>query len=345
MKSPYFIDWAITSTCNLKCIHCPGMMGDDLSTAEARALIDSIAALTPGWVILEGGETFLRSDIFDLIELMEQRGLNVHAVTNGLVLDEGMIEKLARLKVKVLFSIDGADKRTYEKTKAGACWETMLRNARMAGRAGILHGVTSVFSRTNKHQIGDLVRLTESLGAKALVIIGIEPFSPWEEFSAIAPTAEEYCAAIEEVAALMRTSPVQIFFDEPFWGAVVKEFAWGSGWPSGKSGIVVAEKRGCIFGEYMYIQTNGDVRPCMFAPASLTFGSVRRKPLPQIWREMQESPLLNDIRRADLRDGPCASCAHFDECRGCASRIFAYGGNYFLSDPACPLGRKAEKTA
>lgn len=344
MKPPYFIDWAITSKCNLKCVHCPGTMGDDLTTDEAGALIDDISSLAPGWVILEGGETFLRDDIFELIGLMKARGLDVHTITNGLLLDGGMIEELARLKVKVLFSIDGADKRTYEQTKAGARWETMLENARLANRAGVLHGVTAVFSRANKDQLGALVRLTESLGAKALVIIGIEPFTPWEEFSAIAPGPEEYLAAIEEVASLMRTSGVQIFFDEPFWGALVRENGWGSGWPSGKSGIVVSERQGCIFGEYIYIQTNGDVRPCMFSPRSLTFGNVRRKPLPEIWREMQESRLLQDIRKASLRKGPCASCKRFDECRGCASRIFAYGGDYFLSDPACPLGEAAAQT-
>lgn len=345
MKSPYFIDWAITSKCNLKCVHCPGMMGDDLTTGEAKSLIDGIASLAPGWIILEGGETFLRDDIFELIVLMRARGLDVHTVTNGLLLDEGMIKELARLKVKVLFSIDGADKRTYERTKAGACWETMLRNARLANQAGILHGVTTVFSRANKDQLSALVRLTESLGAKVLVVIGIEPFSPWEEFSAIAPGPEEYRAASEEIAALMRKSKVQIFFDEPFWEALVKEHDWGNGWPSGKSGIVVAEKGGCIFGEYVYIQTNGDVRPCMFSPKSLAFGNVRKKSLPEIWREMVESPLLRDIRNAALRKGPCASCKHFDECRGCASRIFAYGGDYFLSDPACPIGEAAAKPA
>lgn len=344
MKSPYFIDWAITSKCNLKCVHCPGMMGDDLTTEEAKSLIEAISSLSPGWVILEGGETFLRDDIFELIELMKDRGLDVHTITNGLLLDEGMIRELARLKVKVLFSIDGADKRTYEQSKTGACWETMLGNARMVNRAGILHGVTTVFSRANKDQLGALVRLTGSLGAKVLVIIGVEPFSPWEEFSAIAPTPEEYRAAIEEVASLMRTTPVQIFFDEPFWWALVKENGWGSGWPSEKSGIVVSERQGCIFGEYLYIQTNGDVRPCMFSPKSLTFGNVRKKSLPQIWREMQESRLLQDIRKAALRKGPCASCKYFDECRGCASRIFAYGGDYFLSDPACPIGEAAVKT-
>ncbi|MEJ2746137.1 MAG: radical SAM protein, partial [bacterium] len=283
-------------------------------------------------------------DIFELIGLMKDRGIDVHAITNGLLLDEGMIAELARLEVKVLFSIDGADKRTYERTKSGSCWDTMLKNARLVNRAGILHGVSSVFSRANKDQLTKLVRLTESLGAKTLVIIGVEPFHPWEEFDKIAPTPEDYRAAIEEVASLMRTSKVQIFFDEPFWGALVKENNWGSGWPSGKSGIVVTEEQGCIFGEYLYIQTNGDVRPCMFSPKSLTFGNVRSKPLTEIWREMQDSTLLKDIRKAALRKGPCASCKYFDECRGCASRIFAYGGDYFLSDPACPIGQAAAKT-
>jgi radical SAM protein with 4Fe4S-binding SPASM domain len=82
----------------------------------------------------------------------------------------------------------------------------------------------------------------------------------------------------------------------------------------------------------------------MFSPKSLTFGNVRSKPLTEIWREMQDSTQLQAIRNAALRKGPCASCKYFDECRGCASRIFAYGGDYFLSDPACPIGQAAAKT-
>lgn len=67
IRRPYFIDWAITRRCNLNCLHCRGMTERELSTEEARRVIEGIAALEPGWVIIEGGEPLLHPDIFPLL--------------------------------------------------------------------------------------------------------------------------------------------------------------------------------------------------------------------------------------------------------------------------------------
>ena len=56
IQSPYFIDWVITDKCNLRCRHCRGMLEGGLSNERARRLIEEIAKLKPGWVIVEGGE-------------------------------------------------------------------------------------------------------------------------------------------------------------------------------------------------------------------------------------------------------------------------------------------------
>jgi len=85
-QSPHFVDWVITDRCNLSCRHCRGMSTGGLSTQRAKKLIGEIAELGPGWVIVEGGEPLLRQDIFELLELMQQRQLEAHLVTNGMVL-------------------------------------------------------------------------------------------------------------------------------------------------------------------------------------------------------------------------------------------------------------------
>ena len=85
-QSPHFVDWAITSKCNLSCRHCRSFPEEELSTERAKKLVAEIAELSPGWVIIEGGEPLLRQDIFELLELMQQRQLEAHLVTNGMVL-------------------------------------------------------------------------------------------------------------------------------------------------------------------------------------------------------------------------------------------------------------------
>ncbi|KXA96678.1 hypothetical protein AKJ37_04680 [candidate division MSBL1 archaeon SCGC-AAA259I09] len=63
MKGPTYVDWAITSACNLNCRHCVGMNKDELNHREAARAAENIVGLSPRWVILEGGEPVLRDDL------------------------------------------------------------------------------------------------------------------------------------------------------------------------------------------------------------------------------------------------------------------------------------------
>ena len=94
-QSPYLVDWAMTGKCNLHCRHCRGMTQGELSTERARKLITEIAELKPGWVIVEGGEPLLRHDLFELLELMRQRQLEVHLITNGTLLNPQILLPLS----------------------------------------------------------------------------------------------------------------------------------------------------------------------------------------------------------------------------------------------------------
>ena len=56
MSGPIYIDWVITSKCNLNCRHCVGMEEGELTHDEAIKVTSDIIKLSPQWVILEGGE-------------------------------------------------------------------------------------------------------------------------------------------------------------------------------------------------------------------------------------------------------------------------------------------------
>jgi MoaA/NifB/PqqE/SkfB family radical SAM enzyme len=67
------INWNVTRACNLRCKHCyydaASPLPDELSTDEAFALIDDIAATFGDnvRVTLGGGEPLVRSDLFEII--------------------------------------------------------------------------------------------------------------------------------------------------------------------------------------------------------------------------------------------------------------------------------------
>ncbi|MBI4722517.1 MAG: SPASM domain-containing protein, partial [Candidatus Stahlbacteria bacterium] len=251
-------------------------------------------------------------------------------ITNAQLMNNEMADKLKQIGVKVLISIDGADSVIYEEIKKGASWEKMLENAKLSSACGILHGITVVLSKHNLHQIKDFVLLAEELGAKHIIFIPLQPFKS-DAYSRLSLTAADYRIAINEVLSLK--TEIDISFDEPFFTPFAKKLM-----PNKlNSGIVVNEFKGCILGDYIYIQTNGDIRPCMFAPTELTIGNVQNEPLSDLWTKMQNHTLLKELKDQSLRKGKCGECQHFDDCGGCPTRIRGTHHNWFESDPACPL--------
>jgi MoaA/NifB/PqqE/SkfB family radical SAM enzyme len=100
----------LTMRCNLSCQMCfrdQGQKGE-LSLEEFKTTVDN---LSPGirQINLIGGEVFLRSDIFEILDYLRERELRVRIQTNGTLMD---LKKLHRLSgywnvTDVGFSIDG----------------------------------------------------------------------------------------------------------------------------------------------------------------------------------------------------------------------------------------------
>src|SRR5438045_8046241 len=61
--------WNATKTCNLECIHCyadakTARFANELTTAEARGMIEDLAAMRVPALLVSGGEPLVRPDIF-----------------------------------------------------------------------------------------------------------------------------------------------------------------------------------------------------------------------------------------------------------------------------------------
>jgi radical SAM protein with 4Fe4S-binding SPASM domain len=99
-----------------------------------------------------------------------------------------------------------------------------------------------------------------------------------------------------------------------------------------KARVVAKYLGGCGAGRtYVCIQPNGDVTPCVYMP-SRVMGSVRRRPLAEIFRDNPFYETLNDRTR---RDPHCGACCFRDYCGGCRARADAYFGRLDAADPGC----------
>lgn len=334
-QSPYFVDWAITSKCNLNCRHCRGFPEGELSTERAKRLIAEIAGLKPGWVIVEGGEPLLRDDLFELLGLMQQRQLEVHLITNGMLLTPQILTILKQLGARVMISIDGATQTTYEAIRNGASFARVIQSASNCAKEGLLEAINFTILRENYTEIPKIFELAASVGAPMVTLIGLKPCLDYSEKLL---TPQEYGEAIKLACQAAQETGIEFFFDEPFFWAVVKEWRLPAQMPTAGDGILVPSTPACIFGEYLFIETSGDVKPCSFAP--LTLANVNEKPLSEIWHDALTSPFFHQIKDPRSRTGYCQSCQYLQDCKGCRSRTFALTGDWFAADPVCPLSLK-----
>jgi len=303
----------------------------ELSTERARSLIAEIAELEPGWVFVEGGEPLLRQDLFELLELIQRKHLNVRLSTNGVLLTPQILTTLKQLEVRVMISIDGATPVTYESIR-GASFEKVVEQARNCAQAGLLEAINFTILKRNYTEIPAIFKLAASVGMPKITLIGLKPC---HDYLGELLSPQEYREAINLACQAAQETGVEFFFDEPFFWATVKESGLTAHLPAVNAGIVIPSTSACAFGEYLFIESTGEVKPCSFAP--LIVGNINEKPLGEIWREMLVSPLLHQIKDPHTRTGYCLDCQYLADCKGCRSRTFALTGDWFASDPVCPL--------
>lgn len=126
-----------TAYCNQKCIHCAhktlkrqkGHMCMELY----KKIIDEIAGEAPGtetWMTYYGEALTLKYRLFYMIWYAKQKGLsNVVLNSNGMLLDREMAEMLIDSGLdRLIISMDGFSKETYEKIRVGGNYEEVKNN-------------------------------------------------------------------------------------------------------------------------------------------------------------------------------------------------------------------------
>ncbi len=117
LDAPICLTWEITYGCNLACVHCLSSSGRrdprELSTAEARAVIDELHELQVFYVNIGGGEPTIRPDFYELVDYSVAQGVGVKFSTNGSTITPERARRLSATDyVDVQISIDGADAAT-----------------------------------------------------------------------------------------------------------------------------------------------------------------------------------------------------------------------------------------
>ncbi|MDL1972157.1 MAG: radical SAM protein [Deltaproteobacteria bacterium] len=331
MENPYFIDWAITNRCNLRCLHCRGMDKREIDGKTALSIARQIPNLSPAWVIIEGGEPLLRGELFEILEIINKGEIETYLITNGMLLNKEAVKRLSELSVKVMVSVDGVDKESYEAVRRGASFERLKEAIYLLEEYNILDACNITIGRHNAWQIKKIFEFAKGFNINKIIFLGLKPC---RDYGRYVLSGGEYKEVISSVIECQRVYKIDIFFDEPFFKPFLKEKGIDYS-PNAKNGIIVPEVSHCIFGDYIFIETNGDIKPCTFSPMAV--GNLEKGNLEKLWEDMKKSETIRKIKDFSQRTGRCKDCKYLYDCGGCRSRTFALTGNWLSEDPSCPL--------
>lgn len=323
-----------TNKCNLKCAHCYQDADDatdrELSTEEARAMIDGIARAGFRVMIFSGGEPLMRPDIYDLVAYAASRGLHPVFGTNGTLIDGETAVRLKKSGARAMgISVDSLDPGKHDRFRGlENAHELTLRGIEACKRAGLAFQLHTTVVDWNRDEICAISDFAQDIGAIAHYVFFLIPVGRGEF---IQETALQVKENEELLRALMRKSRELSIDVKPTCAPQFTRVAR-------QLGVETRFERGCLAGlTYCVVGSEGIVRPCAYMTEDA--GDVRKRPFDEIWKS---SPVFEKLR-TQAYSGACGTCDYRDGCGGCRARAAYYhDGDILAQDDYCAHGLKLD---
>jgi mycofactocin radical SAM maturase len=326
LAAPICLTWELTYGCNLACVHCLSSSGrrdpGELTTGEARALIDELAGLQVFYVNIGGGEPMIRPDFFELIGYATGHGIGVKFSTNGTRLTPAAARRLAGMDyVDVQISVDGAEAAVNDAVRGAGSYAAARRAMDNLAEAGFgAFKISVVVTRHNVSQLDAFAALADGYGAE-LRLTRLRPSGRGaDSWAELHPTQAQQRVLYD----WLRERPGVLTGDSFFHLSALGE-------PLPGLNLCGAGRVVCL------IDPVGDVYACPFVlHEQFRAGSVRgRGGFTAVWRE---SELFTELR-SPTGAGACSSCGSYDACRGgCMASKFFTGLPLDGPDPECVHG-------
>jgi mycofactocin radical SAM maturase len=327
LDAPICLTWELTFACNLACVHCLSSSGRrdpaELSTAEAKAVLDELAALQVFYINIGGGEPMIRRDFFELISYAVGSGIGVKFSTNGTFIDRSAAHRLAAMEyLDVQISIDGIDAPTNDAVRGAGSYAVARRAMDNLAEAGFgPFKISVVVTRENAGQLDGLKALADSYGAQ-LRVTRLRPSGRGvDSWAALHPSAEQQ----RSIYSWLLAHGEDVLTGDSFFHLN----ALGDPLPG--LNLCGAGRVVCL------IDPVGDVYACPFViHDQFKAGSVRETGgFTVVWRE---SALFRSLREPESA-GACSSCGSYDACQGgCMAAKFFTGLPLDGPDPECVRG-------
>ncbi|TRO54745.1 radical SAM protein, partial [Candidatus Bathyarchaeota archaeon] len=299
---PLILSWNITRKCNLKCPHCYINADkqepiDELTTAEAKNLIDQICEVSRPLLVLSGGEPLLRQDIYELVQYGTSKGLKMGLGSNGSLIDYHVAKKLKEAGIEtVSISLDSHIPEQHDEFRGvKGSWKKAVKAIKTLRENGVLVQVNTTLTQQNYNQIDDIMSLAEKIGVENFHLFFLVPTGRGVKIADISPAKYEEMIKKTFVKTTLHKLNVRPSCAPQFM-RIAKDMGLNmSRWI-----------RGCIAGlYYCRVYPNGDITPCPYLPIKL--GNIRKQPFKEIWFSSEVFKMLRDF---NTLKGKCGECEY-----------------------------------
>jgi radical SAM protein with 4Fe4S-binding SPASM domain len=326
---PVYVVWEITLRCDHACAHCGSRAGpvrdDELTTEELLDVAAALVRLGTREVTLIGGEAYLRSDVYELVEYLATRGVRMTMQTGGRGLTAERAKRLRDAGLQAIgVSLDGSA-AVHDTLRASVGSHDAALRAIEHGRAAGL--IVSANTQVNRLNMVELRTIADELASAGVSIwrphltvpMGraadrpewlVQPYMILEILDTLAAIQAEYEARPGNRFRI--TLGNNLGYYGPHESKLRSR-------PDRKDRYFA----GCQAGKYvMGIESDGVIKGCPSLPtAPYTGGNVRDMTLERIWNETEELAFTRN-RTTDELWGHCKGCYYGDVCRaGCSFTV------------------------
>ena len=331
LDAPICLTWEITYACNLQCVHCLSSSGTrdprELSTDQAKAVLDELRDLQVFYINIGGGEPMIRKDFFEILEHAETNNIGVKFSTNGTYITADNARRLASMNyLDIQISLDGVDAATNDAVRGKGSYATAIAAMNHLRDANFgQFKISVVVTRHNVDQLDAFKALADSYGAQ-LRITRLRPSGrgadTWDELH---PTQQQQ----RQIYDWLMKHGDNVLTGDSFFHLN----AFGESLPG--LNLCGAGRVVCL------IDPIGDVYACPFvihdqfkAGSLLSDGGFTK-----VWKE---SDLFLSLREPES-EGACSACGSYDACQGgCMAAKFFTGIPLDGPDPECVTGHGEE---
>ena len=325
-----FMQWDITSRCNLNCAHCRSTEFylnshiKDLTLKQNQSIAEKLYVNGIRRIHFLGGEPLIREDFCDFVKYIHKLGITWSVNTNGTLITNKIAEDLLSCDPQVItVSLDGPDKNSNDLVRGNGVFDKVCKNIarlvkirnQMNKKTRIVISATLVQQSINR--VDQMVKLSNELGVNSLILSSLRMMGRAKgSANKLAINSNIKIMAAQKIAkkAKINDQHVQLGFLTPIEIEDLNE-ELGTDFPIYDSSCGALIDKG-------FIQPDGSLFPCQSltdtADLPKVLGTMTRKSLINYeFNEIWDSPAMHRIKdllfhpSIDQITLPCQFCKYY----------------------------------